>query len=256
MLNLQKRYMFLFGTSYSNIFNDICVENIIGVFPRGEAAFPEQDQEYLREVFGSQSSLVDYTEHEMLRLIKSYKPDVLLSLGWRRILKKSILESVQQCINIHPAILPYYRGYHTEPYVIINNEREHGITAHVLTPELDAGPIIMQKRFAINEFSTVKSIKQSVVELMPSFLYELFGILEVDKITYSENDPSKTKIVAPKRKPSDSEINPARPLVELYHYIRACDPEKFPAHFYFNGTKILIKMWRERLTKTPDDYEL
>jgi len=48
-----------------------------------------------------------------------------------------------------------------------------------------------------------------------------------------------------KRKPEDSEIDPQRPLLDLYNQIRACDPDDYPAYFYVEGQKVCIGLWRQ-----------
>ncbi|WP_017906543.1 formyltransferase family protein, partial [Pseudomonas asplenii] len=183
---------------------------------------------------------------------------VIISMGWRRILGSDFFKLLENrlVINVHPAILPQYKGYHTEPYVIINEEHEHGITAHYLTPELDDGKIIHQLRFPISRFSTTASIKMQAHELMPQFLNELMSLIHRDLLTGTEQDPSLTKIVAPKRSPEDSEIDPTQPLIALYNSIRACDSKRYPAFFYLDGQKVFISLARAANTEREHPLEL
>lgn len=184
---------------------------------------------------------------EMIEVLKSFSPLTIISMGWRKILKQPFFDIFhnKNLINIHPAILPDYKGYHTEPYIIMNNEREHGITAHVLVGELDAGDIILQERFPINEFSTVKSIKKEVENIMPSFFERLLQLLSVETLPVVPQI-GETKVVAPKRNAEDSLVDKHESIERLYHSIRACDPELYPAFFYHNGEKIYIKLWSNR----------
>lgn len=185
---------------------------------------------------------------QLMEKLTKFSPDVIISTGWRRILKSQFFNSFKniKIINVHPAILPDYKGYHTEPYVIINNEKEHGITAHFLTEELDAGDIILQMRFQINGFSTVKSIKKDIEKIAPAFFERLFQLIELKEIP-SIKQVGPTKIIAPKRTPEDSKINSQEALEQLYHTIRACDPDDYPAYFYYNNEKIFIRLWTERM---------
>jgi methionyl-tRNA formyltransferase len=184
---------------------------------------------------------------QLMAKLNELAPDVIISTGWRKILKPPFFNSFKniKIINVHPAILPDYKGYHTEPYVIMNNEKEHGITAHFLTEELDAGDIILQMRFPINEFSTVKSIKMEIAKIAPAFFERLFQLIDLKEIA-SVKQVGVTKIIAPKRIPEDSKIDPRQTLEELYHSIRACDADDYPAYFYYNNEKIFIRVWTKR----------
>lgn len=173
---------------------------------------------------------------------------VVILMGWRRIFEVDWFNDLRGrlLINVHPAILPDYKGYHTEPYIIINGEEEHGITAHHLTLGVDGGEIIHQVRFPISNFSTTASIKIQAKELMPRFLDELMFLILNDSITGTPQEPKSTKVIAPKRIQQDSEIDPKKTLVELYNFIRACDAENYPAFFYVGDQKVFISMWRAK----------
>ena len=204
---------------------------------------------FLKSEFTPLVNVIENNE-EMMEILKVFSPKIIISMGWRKILKKDFFDTFNDIhlINIHPAILPDYKGFHTEPYIIINNEKEHGITAHLLTEELDAGDIILQKRFPINEFSTVRSIKQEVRNIMPTFFAQLLNLLASRKLS-SIAQSGETKMIAPKRSVEDSQINKHESIENLYNSIRACDPDLYPAFFYHNNEKIYIKIWTNRIGK-------
>jgi len=240
-----KKILILTAYDYSKAFEKL-PENceIYCICPKKDKNFDNDVKNKLEEIFKNKYYEIKYKTNELEILIKQIKPDVLLTLGWRRIIKKEILDLVPQCINVHPAILPEYKGYHPVPYVLINNEMEHGITAHIINERMDDGYIVLIKKFPISKFSTLKSLQQKVSLVFPDFLLELFEKIKNDEIQLIENDSSKTKIIAPKRKPEDSEIDSSKTLDELYDYIRACDEERFPAFFYVNGEKVYIHLSR------------
>lgn len=190
------------------------------------------------------------TQDELYNAILNISPEVIISIGWRKILPKRFFNLFKNktLINIHPAILPDYKGFHTEPYVIMNNETFHGITAHELTPELDGGRIILQKKFQISKLSTVKSIKYEVEQVFPVFFKNLINIVNSNNIIFN-HQIGETKIIAPKRTPEDSEIDASLSLMSLYNTIRAFDPETYPAFFIINGEKIFIRLWSNNTTK-------
>ena len=67
-------------------------------------------------------------------------------------------------INIHPSLLPKYKGLNTHKRVLKNNEKYTGCTVHFVTPELDSGKIISQKRILIDRNETEKSLKKKILQ--------------------------------------------------------------------------------------------
>lgn len=250
---------YLWGVDFSGVL-EYCssADDVYVILPANEIHFPRESQKSIKDNLGSLAIQVSYDQAEIARILLEVDPDVIISMGWRRILGESLLNLLEGrlLLNIHPAILPQYKGYHTEPYVIINGEKEHGITAHRLTKGLDDGDIYHQVKFPISNFSTTASIKKQAHDLMPEFVRDLISIVRVGNPNAVPQDAALTKVVAPKRSPEDSQIDPAQPLTELYNLVRACDSEKYPAYFYLDGQKVFISMWRADDAPREHDFEL
>ena len=75
--------------------------------------------------------------------------DVIFSVGYMKVIEKSIIENFD-VINLHPSILPNYKGLMTQKRMLINNEKYYGFTIHKVSPELDDGKIISNKTKKIN----------------------------------------------------------------------------------------------------------
>ncbi|MGR3378301.1 phosphoribosylglycinamide formyltransferase [Salipiger abyssi] len=72
-------------------------------------------------------------------------PDILCLAGFMRVLTASFVQNWQgRMLNIHPSLLPKYRGLHTHARALESGDAEHGCTVHEVTPELDEGPILGQ----------------------------------------------------------------------------------------------------------------
>ncbi|MGY2398112.1 formyltransferase family protein [Pseudomonas sp. SDO5271_S396] len=254
------KIVYLWGSDFSVVLGeDLIRENdSYIVVPANDSAFPNDLQDGACKAFGDRVIKVSYDQEELVRVIEVLDPDVIISMGWRRILGGGVLQKLSGKIilNIHPALLPEYKGYHTEPYVIMNDEKEHGITAHYLEAGLDSGDIVHQARFSISKFSTTNSIKAQVNEIMPHFLRELFLIIRSGKIRRVVQDEKLNKIVAPKRRPQDSEIDSGKTLDELYDTLRACNDERYPAFFYVNGERVFISIWRDKEACREHDLEI
>jgi phosphoribosylglycinamide formyltransferase-1 len=98
-------------------------------------------------------------------LIDSYQPGLLVLAGFMRILSDGFVRHYEgRMINIHPSLLPKYRGLDTHARAIAAGDTEAGCTVHFVTPELDAGPPIIQARVPILEGDTPETLAARVLE--------------------------------------------------------------------------------------------
>ncbi len=98
--------------------------------------------------------------------LQEYQPDLLVLAGFMRILTAEFVSHYpQRIINIHPSLLPKYPGLHTHQQVINQGETLHGATVHVVTAELDGGPIIAQASLPVNEDDDEASLQAKVHQL-------------------------------------------------------------------------------------------
>ncbi|HEX5056099.1 MAG TPA: phosphoribosylglycinamide formyltransferase [Gammaproteobacteria bacterium] len=82
--------------------------------------------------------------------IDSYSPGLVVLAGFMRILTPEFVEHYQgRLLNIHPSLLPQYRGLRTHERVLEAGERMHGASVHFVTAELDGGPVILQSRVPV-----------------------------------------------------------------------------------------------------------
>ena len=98
-------------------------------------------------------------------LIDSFKPDLIILAGFMRILSNEFVNHyLQKMMNIHPSLLPKYKGLNTHQRVIDAGEKEHGCSVHFVTPELDDGPVILQATVEVKENDTAESLAKRVHE--------------------------------------------------------------------------------------------
>ncbi len=91
-------------------------------------------------------------------------PDILCLAGFMRVLTASFVTPWRgRMLNIHPSLLPKYRGLHTHARALEAGDAEHGCTVHEVTPELDEGPILGQARIAVNPGDTPDSLAARVL---------------------------------------------------------------------------------------------
>ena len=88
-----------------------------------------------------------------------FAPDVLCLAGFLRILTPAFVERwAGRILNIHPSLLPRYPGLDTHARALAAGEAEHGCTVHLVTPELDAGPVLGQARVPVRPGDTPESL--------------------------------------------------------------------------------------------------
>lgn len=182
--------------------------------------------------------------------VKNIQFDLLLSCGFSYILRPEVigLASVL-AVNVHPTLLPKYRGYRSGPFIIMNGEKTSGVTIHELTPEMDKGDIFIQTEFPITPFDTTKSLMRKSQEAEKELLGIFLKRLQNGELVRIKQNESEATTYNEIRRPKDSVIDPNKSLLELYNYIRACDPIDYPAFFFIAGEKVCIKVWR------PDNEE-
>ncbi|MCC8999974.1 MAG: phosphoribosylglycinamide formyltransferase [Candidatus Contendobacter sp.] len=86
-------------------------------------------------------------EAALIAMIDGYQPDLVILAGFMRLLTAGFTEHYQgRLLNIHPSLLPKFRGLHTHERALAAGETEHGASIHFVTAELDGGPVIAQAR--------------------------------------------------------------------------------------------------------------
>ena len=115
----------------------------------------------------------------MVEEILATKPDLILTCSYGKIIPKEILYYPKyKCLNIHPSLLPKYRGAAPIQYAILNGEKTTGLSLYIMTPELDAGPIVKQIEFSIDPKETGKSlrekVKKCIYECITTTIFTLF----------------------------------------------------------------------------------
>ncbi|MCG9683487.1 phosphoribosylglycinamide formyltransferase [Vibrio sp. Isolate23] len=105
----------------------------------------------------------DAFDHELMKQIDEYKPDVIVLAGYMRILSGEFVRHYRgRMINIHPSLLPKYPGLNTYQRAIHAGDEEHGTSVHFVTEQLDGGPVILQAKVPIFDEDTVETLTERV----------------------------------------------------------------------------------------------
>ena len=98
-------------------------------------------------------------------IIDSYQPDLIILAGFMRILSDEFVNYyLHKMMNIHPSLLPKYKGLNTHQRAIDAGDTEHGCSVHFVTPELDDGPVILQSEVEVKDNDTAEILAARVHE--------------------------------------------------------------------------------------------
>ncbi|HEY1588975.1 MAG TPA: phosphoribosylglycinamide formyltransferase, partial [Rhodanobacter sp.] len=116
--------------------------------------------------------------------------DLLVLAGYMRILDGEALHPwVGRMINIHPSLLPKYRGLHTHRRALEAGDREHGASVHFVTAELDGGPVIAQARLAIEAGDDEHRLAQRLLPLEHQLLPAVLRLLANGRLQWDDHAP-------------------------------------------------------------------
>tara|TARA_B100000674_G_scaffold463012_1_gene443579 strand:- start:99 stop:680 length:582 start_codon:yes stop_codon:yes gene_type:complete len=103
-------------------------------------------------------------ENKLLYELKKNKIEMICLAGFMKILSQNFIKNFKKKIlNIHPSLLPKYKGLDTHKRALENNEEYSGCTVHFVTKKLDSGKIIIQKRVKILKKDTVSSLSKKIL---------------------------------------------------------------------------------------------
>ena len=104
-------------------------------------------------------------EQAIINILNKYEPDLVVLAGFMRILSELFVNKYQnKLINIHPSLLPKYKGLDTHRKVLENQDDYHGVTVHFVDNTLDGGPILAQTRTPV-ETQDIKELEEKIHEL-------------------------------------------------------------------------------------------
>ena len=118
------------------------------------------------KLYGIKFKKKSYFENNSLKLLKKYNIDILCLAGFMKILSGDFIKKFSKPIlNIHPSLLPKYKGLNTHERAIKNKDKFGGASIHKVTEKLDSGKVILQKKVKILKSDNVGSLKKKVLKI-------------------------------------------------------------------------------------------
>ncbi|HCP15742.1 MAG TPA: methionyl-tRNA formyltransferase [Peptococcaceae bacterium] len=178
-------------------------------------------------------------EAEAVEFLRQIAPDVIVVAAFGQILPKAILDIPPLgCINVHASLLPAYRGAAPIQWVLLNGERETGITIMKMEEGLDTGPMLLQKKLRIPDTMTGGQLYDELSSLGRSALLEALPLWAEGRLEPIPQ-PAENVSYAVRLERNHEVIQWGLPATRLINQIRAFQPE--PGAFtYWQGKEIKI----------------
>ena len=177
----------------------------------------------------------------------SLAPDVMVTVAYGKILSRSILAIPKYgCVNLHPSLLPKYRGASPIEGAIIEGEQETGVTTYFMDEGLDTGDIIMQRSITILPEENSEKLSERLAKEGANLLVDTLTQIEKGtetRITQDHNVHTMTRPITT----NNCLINWEWPVTKIANFIRALAP-KIGAHTFLQGVR--IKIWHACPTST------
>jgi methionyl-tRNA formyltransferase len=123
--------------------------------------------------------------------IVAERPALVLVATYHRILGPAIREAPRTIVNLHPSLLPRYRGPNPFFWVLRNGESQTGLTAHELTAKVDSGAVYWQRPLDVTPDDTQGSLRLRLAGLAATAAVELVGQFQADRLAATAQDESK-----------------------------------------------------------------
>ena len=191
----------------------------------------------------------DINHPKWVEKIRSLQPDFLFSFYYRDIIKPAILDIPRAgCLNLHGSLLPRYRGRAPINWVLVNGERESGVTLHYMTEKADAGDIVCQQQVSILDDDTASTLNTRMVQTAGEMLDEYLPSLKAGSAPRTPQNHSAATYFG-RRTPADGKIDWGRSSHDIYNLIRAVT-RPYPGAFTFRKhTRLTI--WSARPVAAP-----
>lgn len=181
-------------------------------------------------------------EEGFLRNIKALKTDLFVVISYGLILPKSFLSIPKRmAVNVHPSLLPKYRGAAPINWAVINGETQTGVCVIKMSPRMDAGDIIASEEVEILESDTAELLRIKLAGIAAHLLAATVDALEAGTFSLTPQDESAATY-APKLTKEMGRVEWDAPAVKIHNMVRGLQP--WPGAFtYFRGKRL-------KLTKT------
>lgn len=158
---------------------------------------------------------------EVERFLRDCAPDLIWVTDYRYLLPASVLRLPRRgVVNLHPSLLPKYRGRASINWAILRGERELGLSAHFVDEGMDTGDILAQRRYQLGQHEDVGDALNKLYPHYESITAEVLAQFAAGVVTGRSQDHTQATQY-PRRKPEDGLVDWSRPALEVWNLVRA-----------------------------------
>ncbi len=192
----------------------------------------------------------DVNSVEIETLLKGINPDLIISVHLKRILFHSIYSlAAKGAINVHPSLLPKYRGLSPQHQVLLNGESITGVTIHFIDEKPDTGDIIIQEEILLGEGTSIFDLHVQMLSVYKYLVTKAVKQIESNHYTRIKQDDEQASWYG-QLKYSDRKIDFKKLKTDVYNLIRAVSKPYSGA--YHNG----VTIWTSSLTDNQTEKKL
>ena len=157
----------------------LSINIIISNNPRAKGLLYGKIYKIKKKIFNFKKK--NLAEKKILEELDKNKISLICLAGFMKILSKNFIKRFEgKILNIHPSLLPKFKGLNTHERAIINKEKYSGCTVHYVNSKLDSGKIIIQKRVKIKKNETPKTLAKKILlqehKLYPAAILKIFNL--------------------------------------------------------------------------------
>ena len=188
---------------------------------------------------------------QLLETLQQLQPRLLLNVAYGMILPDEVLALPPlQCLNLHPSLLPSYRGAAPIQRALMAGESVTGVTVLFMTSQLDAGDIVLQEQVAIGPAEDFGTLHERLAEQGAALLSRGVNLQFQGRAPRIPQDDQKATYAPPLTR-EEEEINWSAAAETIFNLVRALAPS--PGAFTrFRGKR--LKIWKSRLPYSPSEY--
>ena len=198
-------------------------------------------QRFAKKVNAKFFEIQNINSEEIKQILRKNKLDLGISVNNPLLIKNKIINLFKfGILNAHAGDLPKYRGNACPNWAIINNEKSIGLSIHYMVEELDAGDILLKKKFKINSKTAIKDFYEFGENEIPKMFFECIKNIEKGKMKGKKQNEKDVLRTFPRNK-IDGKIDWNKKANEIGRLIRASGTPFFGAYTYLEGSKLIIK---------------
>lgn len=189
---------------------------------RGRKTLPPPVAEVARELEIELLQAESVNDEAALERIRAAQPEVAAVCAFGQMIREPLLSELPM-LNVHPSLLPRWRGAAPIERAIMAGDRSTGVSIMRLAAGLDSGPVALREEVGIGQEEDFKALSARLASLGGELLVRALDLDAEGRLEFEEQDDEKT-IYAEKIEPAERRLDPSRPAAELARVVRALTP--------------------------------